>query len=234
MRNNIILVIAIIASIAISGGGVYTFTLSRITALTNEKANLLKTVVPLTSERNQLQNQVTSLTDEKTTLQTQITTLNAEQTSLQTQVNSLTLENTDLVARYDLLAETIDARHSSNWTQTVTYNITAGAMMNQSYILDKYGIVWDTEIDFNGISVSVRNYFWYKGIRHYVSSYSNSLIRNASDITYYGPQDYIYGTIKVDISIDYRVTNRIWIGYHTRTQFPEVYLSGAVYVDISS
>ena len=40
MQKNVILIIAIIASIAIGGGGVYAFTFSRVTALTNEKANL--------------------------------------------------------------------------------------------------------------------------------------------------------------------------------------------------
>jgi outer membrane murein-binding lipoprotein Lpp len=235
MQNNVIIVIAVIVSLAIGGGGAYAITYNYITAITNEKTELQTQVAHLTSEKNQLQNKITSLTDEKTTLQTQTSTLNAEKTSLQTQVNSLTSENADLDTRYYTLAETIDAMHSSNWTQTINFNITAGKEMNQSFILDKYGIIWETVVDFSGTSLSLRYHYWYKGIRHYVTSFSKSLTtKDNPDITYYGPQDHLSITITIDISIDYRNADRIWVSYATLTQFPEVRTNGSTNIDLNS
>ena len=195
----------------------------------------MNTFSALSSERNQLQNQVASLADEKTTLQTQISTLNDEKNDLQTQVSNLTSENANLSNSLGLLAETVDAMHSNEWMQKISYNITAGTVVTKSFVLDRYGIVWDTVVDFSGTSVRVSYYYWYKGIRHYVISSSRSFtINNNPDVTYYGPQDYLYGTIKIDISPDWKQNayNRIWIGYATLTQFPDVRMSGNMYIEV--
>jgi cell division protein FtsB len=234
MEKNVILAIAVVVSLAIGGVGGYLFTSSQVTRLINEKADWLSRVASLSSDKNQLQNQVASLTEEKTTLETQITTLDTEKTSLQTQVNSLTSENTDLTDRYNLLAETIDAIHSSGWILEDSYNITAGTLMNQTFVLDNYGIVWDTVLDFTGTTLRVSHYYWYEGIRHYVTSFSRSLLTNSTGFPYHGPQDYLYGTTKIDISLDYRNTNRLWIGYNTRTQFPDITISGNSFANIGS
>jgi cell division protein FtsB len=242
MQNNLILVIAVIVSLALGGGGAYVILSSQVTTLTNEKAvlqtqndYLLIRVEDLTYDKNQLQNQIYSLTDEKMTLQTQISTLNNEKTSLQTQINSLTSNNTALANTIDSLAATIDAMHSSGLTQTATYNISAGTEKTQSFILDQFGIVWDTVVDFSGTSVNVRYYYWYQGERYYVISYSGSLTRkNDPDIPYYGPQDYLYGTIKLEISPDWKDSRNIWINYLTITQFPQIRMGGNMFVNVGS
>ncbi|MHA2304981.1 MAG: hypothetical protein ACXACU_06260 [Candidatus Hodarchaeales archaeon] len=132
------------------------------------------------------------------------------------------------------MAETIDAMHSSEWVQKASYNISAGTLMNQTFVLDKYGIVWETIVDFTGSSVRSTYYYWYNGTRNFVISFARSLLTNSSDGTYLGPQDYLYGTIKIDISPDWKGGNRIWIGYSTRTQLPGVSMGGNMYVDVDS
>ncbi len=232
MPNNVVLVIAVIVSLAIGAGGAYVYTSGQVTKLAKEndyfqKQNdyLLNQVTTLSSEKNQLQNQINSLTEERTTFLTQISTLNDEKKNLQTQVNSLTSEKTDLVNSIDLLAETIDAMHSGEYVQRINYNITAGTVLTQFFVLDKYGIIWETVVDFTGTSARTVYYYWYKGIRHYVISYRSSL----GD--YY---EYLYGIIQLDISPDWKGGNQIWMGYNTRTQFPNVSMGGNMFVDISS
>jgi cell division protein FtsB len=235
MQNNVILVIAVIVSLAIGGGGAYAINYFQVTTLTNEKAGLQTQIAVLSSEKTQLQTQVASLTNEKTALQTQTATLTAEKTILQSQVNTINSEYTSLANRYDLLADSIDAIHSSNWTRTATYNITAGTLKTQYFSLDKYGIIWETVIDFSGTSVNVVYYYWYNGLRNFVTNSRQSLItENDPNMPYYGPQNYLYGTINLSISIDYRIENRIWINYLTITQFPQVRMSGNISIDVSS
>lgn len=239
MQNNVILVIAVIVSLALGGGGAYIITSGQITTLTNEKTalqvniNTLQTqVTALSSEKNQLQNQVNSITTEKTTLQNQVSTLNAEKTNLQTQVGTLSSENTDLTTKYDSLVTTIDAMHSSNWTQSVSYNITAGTVKTQSFLLDKYGIVWDAVVDFSGTYVSMGHYYWYKGERFFVGSSGMSLTSVQDFRPTWGPQDFLYGTIKLDVSKDTHSSSRIWVSCTILTQLSDISRGGSAYFDI--
>ena len=232
MPNNVILVTAVIVSLAIGAGGAYIYTSSEVTKLAKEndyfqKQNdyLLNQVTTLSSEKNQLQNQVNSLTEERTTFLTQISSLSDENKHLLTQVSTLTSENTDLVTSIDLLAETIDAMHSGEYVQRINYNITAGTVLTQYFVLDKYGIIWETVVDFTGTSARAVYYYWYEGVRHYVISYRSTL----GD--YY---EYLYETIQLDISPDWKGGSQIWMGYNTRTQFPNVSMSGNMFVYVTS
>ncbi len=228
MQNNVLLVLAVIISLVIGGGGTYAINSSQLTILAKEKGDLqteknyLKTQVEtLSSEKNQLNNQVASLKN-------QVSTLDAEKTSFQTQVSSLTSENAALNSSIDILADTIDAIHSLEWKQTATYNITAGTSTTKSFIIDRYGIIWDVEIEFSGTSMKIEHYYWYKEVRYFVNSYNTLLTQS------YGYQDYLTGTIKLDISAAWSSSNRILFVYLTNTQFPYYRLSGSMYATVDS
>ena len=212
MQKNTILIIAVIVSLAIGAGGTYAITYNQAVALTSEKADLLTQVAILSSDKTKLQNRVNSLTEDKATLENQTSTLYIENSNLQTQITSLSTENAALDNRYHLLVEILDEMHSSNWTRIVTYNIAAGTQESESFVLDRYGLVWETVIDFTGTSMSVTYYYWYKGMRYYVTTFSRSL----STINENGPYDNLYGEIQLDIAIDYRNPNRIYLSTFIR------------------
>lgn len=232
MQNKVLIVIAAIISLVIGAGGAYVYASSQVTKLTNEKNYfkeqndyLLNQVATLSSEKTKLITQVNSLTENETTLLTRIYTLHDEKKNLQTQVSSLTSEMTALNNSIDILAETIGAMHSSDYVQKASYNITAGTVHTQFFVIDKYGLVWETVVDFTGSSVRTVYYYWYKGVRHYVISYRGSLG---------GSYDYLYGMIQLDISPDWKGGNQIWMGYNVRTQFPNISLSGNMFVNINT
>ena len=151
------------------------------------------------------------------------------------EVNELSFENAYLNNSIDYISQTLDAMHSDDFEQTVEYNTSAGTELTKYFILDRYGIIWETTIDFSGTSIRVAYYYWYKGVRNYVISFSRGLTtKNRPDITYYGPQDFLYGTISLDITPDWKGGSQLWIGYYTRTQFEEVRWSGNMYVDIET
>ena len=170
-----LLVIVAVIGLVIGGGGAYAVTSGQATTLTNEITNLQTQVTALTTEKNQLQTQLTSLSTEFRSMQTQVSSFNAEKTNLQTQVETLTSEKEEIENAYNSFLETIDAMHSSDWTQSVSYNITAGTVKTQSFMLDKYGIIWEAVVDFSGTYVSMGHYYWYKGERFFVGSSGMSL-----------------------------------------------------------
>lgn len=228
MHKNTILVIAVITSLTIGAGGAYAITYNQAVTLTNEKAELLTQLATWSSEKTQLQNQVNSLTEDKKTLQNLTSTLKTEKINLQSQVSSLTSENAALEDRYHLMVEVLDEMHSSNWTRIDSYNIAVGTQESMSFILDRYSLLWETVVDFPGNSMSMTYYYWYKGMRYYVTTFSRSLSTVDE-----GPHDYLYGEIQLDLAIDYRNPNRIYLSYYTSTQFPEVSTSGNMFIDIS-
>lgn len=235
MQKNVILAIAVIASLAVGAGGVYVFTYSQVKTLTNENVDLktqidylLSQVFVLSSENDRLQSQVDLLSSEHSTAQNQTSSLDAEKARLQEQLSSLASEYDSLEARYGLLAETVDAMHSGNYTRVVNYNLSAGAELTEFFVLDEFGIVWESVIDFSGTTMSVTNYYWYNGTRNYVTSYSRSISTNNGD----GPLEELYGKIKLDVALDYRDANRIHLAYITSTQFLDVRMSGNIFFDM--
>ena len=233
MQRNSTLVIAVIISLVVGSGGAYLFTSNQLTVLTKEKAELLVQIATVTSENNQLQNRVGSLSEDKTSLESQVSSINNDKTNLQSEIDSLTTENLYLTNSIEYIAETIDAMHSDKFEQGVEYNITAGTELTKYFIIDRYGIVWETVIDFSGTSVRVTYFYWYHGIRNYVIGFSSGLTyRNNPDLTYLGPQEYISGTISIDITPDWKGGTQLWIGYYTNTQFEQVRWSGNMYIDV--
>ena len=241
MQNNVILVIAVIIGLAVGGGGVYTYTTNQISTLQTNINSLQTQVDSLYSEMTQLESQITTVTSENTQLKTQISTLEDEKTSLHTQIDDLSSENIELSSqnielaiKYNSLLATIDAMNSSDWTQSVSYNISAGSPYTQTFVLDKYGIIWEAGIDFSGTYVSMSHYYWYDGERFFVGSSGYSLTSVQDFRPTHGPQDYLYGTITLEVSKDSRSDNRIWASCSTLTQFSEIGRGGSAFFDLES
>jgi len=241
MQNNVIVAVVVVICLTIGSGGAYAFTSSQVATLANEKLNLQNQintlqiqVTALSTEKTELQSQVTVLTSKKSALQSQLSILNTEKTSLKSQINTLSATNEELKSSYELLVAAINAMHSSNWAQSVNYNITAGTLKIQSFALDKYGIIWDAVIDFCGDYVSMAHYYWYKGERFFVGSSGISLTSIQDFRPTHGIQEFLYGSIKLDISKDVHSSNRIWISCSIKTQFPEISRDGDAYFDLVS
>ncbi|MHA1940020.1 MAG: hypothetical protein ACW97O_17600 [Candidatus Thorarchaeota archaeon] len=234
MQNNVILVIAVIIGLAIGGGGAYAYTTNQIATLQSNINSLQTQVTSLTSETSQLDSQITTISSENTQLQTQVSTLVAEKTSLQTQLDELSSQNTELTTKYNSLLATIDAMQSSDWTQSISYNITAGTVHTQSFVLDKYGIIWEAGVNFSGTYVSMAHHYWYNGERFFVGSSGLSLTSVQDFRPTHGPQDFLYGTIKLEVSKDARSSDRIWVSCSILTQLPDISRGGSAYFDLES
>jgi outer membrane murein-binding lipoprotein Lpp len=232
MQNNVIIVIAVIVGLAIGVGGTYVYTSGQVAPLQTSLNTLQTQVTTLSAEKTQLESQVTAFSAEKIQLQTQISTINSEKTSLQTQIGTLTSQNTDLANQYNSLVATIDAMHSSDWTQSVTYNITAGTDKTWTFVADKYGIIWEAVIGFSGDYVSMAHYYWYKGERFFVGSSGMSLTSVQDFRPTHGYQQFLYGTIKLNVSKDANTSNRIWVSCNILTQLPDISRGGDAYLEL--
>jgi hypothetical protein len=234
MDMKIMLVVCIVIGLAIGGGGTYAFTTGQITTLTIEKAALQDTVTSLetqlsteANEKTTLQQQITSLNSEKTSLEGQVSSLIVEKTSFSNQINTLAEEKQNAIDDYDELANTLNATLVKNYTQTITYNITAGTNKVWTFVIPEKGILWDAEIQFSAPYVGMI-YSWRQGDkRGFVGSSGMSLDCEARP---YGPQKFLYGTIKVDYYDDGK--GRLWIDAYLTTQFDQVNRGGEAYFDL--
>jgi hypothetical protein len=234
MDVKIILVVCTVFGLAIGGGGAYAFTSGQVATLINEKSTLQETITSLetqlstaANEKTTLQRQIISLNSEKTSLEGQVSSLTVEKTSFTNQINTLAEEKQKAIDGYDELASTLNATLVKNYTQTITYNITAGTNKVWTFVIPEKGILWDVEIQFSATYVGMI-YSWRQGDkRGFVGSSGMSLDCEARP---YGPQKFLYGTIKVDYYDDGK--GRLWVDAYLTTQFDQVNRGGEAYFDL--
>ncbi len=238
MDAKILLVVTLIVGLLIGGGGVYLLFSGQVSSLTSEKLTLQQQATTLETklnstlaEKTSLESQIQSLNSAKIVLEGQVSTLTTEKTSLTNQINTINKEKQAAVDEYNLLLGTLNATEVKNWTQTIRYNITAGTDKVWTFVIPEKGILWDVEIQFSATYVGMI-YSWRQGDkRGFVGSSGMSLV--ATDhpfLPYYGPQKYLYGTIKADYFDDGK--GRLWVDAYLTTQFDQINRGGEAYFDL--
>ena len=114
--------------------------------------------------------------------------------------------------RYDDLVESLNMTVVEGYSQTIECNISAGTDRTWAFLLPEYGIIWEARIVFSG--AYVRMYQSYRiGDKQYLTGNSGtSLITEDHEyLVYYGPQDYLWGTLELEYYLHERDENEIWI-----------------------
>jgi len=132
-------------------------------------------------------------------------------------------EYEEVQQRYDDLVNLLNMTVVEGYSQTIEYNISAGTDRTWEFLLPEYGVIWDARIDFN--DWMVKNYHsWRRGDEQYlIGSGSNSLITEGIDwIVYYGPREYLWGTLKLEYYLDERHEDIIWVIFTMSSQLPTI------------
>ena len=244
MDSKILLVWVLVFGLLVGGGGAYALFSGQISSLTSEKSILQEHAAMLesqlnsaTAEKASLESQLNSAIVDKASLQTakkdleeQVNILTQEKTNLCTQINAINKEKQDALDKYNLLLDTLNATVIKNWIQTIQYNISAGTNKVWTFVIPERGILWDVEIQFSATYVGMI-YSWRQGDkRGFVGSSGMSLVAiDHPYLPYYGPQQYLYGTIKVNYFDDGK--GRLWVDAYLTTQFDQINRGGEAYFD---
>jgi len=124
---------------------------------------------------------------------------------------------------YTDLLNSLNMTVVEGFSQTIEYNISAGTDRTWEFLIPEYGVIWEASINFNGWHVK-HTHSWRRGDERYlVGRGSNSLITEGVDwIVYYGPREYLWGTLKLEYYLDDRYTNKIWAICTMRSQLPTI------------
>ncbi|MBA7647082.1 hypothetical protein ES703_54852 [subsurface metagenome] len=125
--------------------------------------------------------------------------------------------------RYDDLLNSLNMTVVEGFSQTIEYNISAGTDRTWEFLIPEYGVIWSARISFNGWHVK-KFHSWRRGDEQYfIGSGSNSLITEGYDwIVYYGPREYLWGTLKLEYYLDERHEDIIWVIVTMRSQLPTI------------
>lgn len=109
------------------------------------------------------------------------------------------------------------------FSQTIEYNISAGADRTWEFLILEYGIIWEAKISFSGVKV-IMSHAWRRGEeRVFVGSSGISLTyKDSADIVYYGVQEHLWGTITVDNYQFDEDPHKLWVTGIIMTNLPTI------------
>ena len=210
----------LIIALLIGSGAGYIYGQSPIAGYKEE-------VDRLEAENLGIREKKAQLLEENAALQDQLEVVTTNLSSTRSSLKDLQKENNQLSDQYEALIATLDAYGIKNWTRTISYNITAGTEKTWTFLIPKYNIFWEATISFSSTYVSMIHSWRMDDKRGFVGSSGLSLDCEARP---YGPQKFLFGTIKVDYYDDGK--GRVWVNGSILTQFPDVSQGGTAYFDI--
>jgi len=177
-----------------------------------------------------LESQIADLETEKSIHEQKIKDYEATQAAsvhilsiYESQVISLREELEEVQQRYDNLLNSLNMTVVEGYSQTIEYNISAETDRTWEFLIPEYDVIWEFRMSFDGRQVKEYNTWRRGGEQYFLASSSHYLIiKDVEGFVYYGPREYLWGTINLEYYLDERHSNIIWVIVTMRSQLPTI------------